>query len=122
MLGFEKMVTTARYYECGEFLDARASRTLDLWHPVKNRSCVLDALDRDDRQAAVHHDATLSVRERSIQWAERFKRWEDKEERNIARVKARERAARIATIVIRDRLNLSDPQIELQLGGYASPQ
>ena len=116
------MVTTARYYECEEFLEARAARTLDLWHPVKNRSCVLDALDRDTaQQAASYPDAMASIRGRSIVWAERFKRWEDKEERNVARVKARERAARIATIVLRDRLNVSSSEAERLLGGYASP-
>ena len=60
-----------RAWECGEFLQARgrlsSTRTLDLWHPVKDRTCVLSALEQEDFAAL---GSAADLRRRSVALAE----------------------------------------------------
>lgn len=130
-------VPIARYHTCDEFLQARFAGTLDLWHPVKNLSCVIDALERAkqgpidgarDSSACSLPSPSVSVldsslymmRKQSIRFAEQYKRWEETNEKFVARMRARERAARVFTLATRNGLNISTRTHDLDviLSGY----
>jgi len=96
-----------RHWECQEFLQARRTKggTLDLWHPVKDRACVLDALDQEEAESdnetreivpsEVESAASLrSLRRRSIAWAERWREKLARERPYVALMKTNEARAR----------------------------
>ena len=126
----EKLASHDNFFDCAAFSAARAGGVmLDLWHPVKNRTCVFDAFDlqltrssnhkHHERGAAITADPCIclarsrpaervaklaidELRARSVRSAEAFRRWEEKEETYVAYLRVRERVGRIAAMAARD--------------------
>ena len=105
-----------RYWECSEYMQARSTKggTLDLWHPVKDKSCLFAKTGLE--QSSINHgrqecscaadgiaDATddvalRSLRRRSVAWAARWREREERERPFVAAQKASEAQARMVAM------------------------